>query len=211
MYQHLTRLLLVLILLSGAGLAYAGQGSGAAPEAAKTCFDCHGDKGVSQHKQIPTIAGMSAFYLEGQMEAYKAGQRPCEKVKYQYGDTSRPETDMCDIAKKLSKEDVTTVTEYFAGEKFVAASQVFDAKKAAVGKQIHELDCEKCHSEGGSLPDDDAGILAGQWMPYLQHALTAYKNGKRVEPEKMKPKTDALTPDQIDDLVNYYASEKSGG
>jgi sulfide dehydrogenase cytochrome subunit len=33
--------------------------------------------------------------------------------------------------------------------------------KAAKGKAIHACACDKCHTEGGSVVEDDAGILAG--------------------------------------------------
>lgn len=201
----------ILASLLAAALALTAQVGLAAgtdvPAAAKSCADCHGAGGVSTHEEVPTIAGMSAYYLEGQIEAYKNGDRPCPKTKYKSGDTSRAETDMCDIAKKLSKDDVTAVTEYFENQAFVPAKQTFDAAKAAEGKKLQNYDCEKCHSEGGSVADDDAGILAGQWKAYLKDTFADYKSGKRLAPEKMKPKIDKLTPDQIDALIEYFASE----
>lgn len=197
--------------LLAAALALVAQTGLAAgtdvPAAAQSCADCHGAGGVSTHEDVPTIAGMSAYYLEGQLEAYKKGERPCPKTKYKSGDTSRPETDMCDIAKKLSKDDVTAVTGYFENQTFVAAKQPFDAAKAAEGKKLHNGECEKCHSDGGSEAMDDAGILAGQWMDYLKDTFADYKSGKRLAPEKMKPKIDKLTQEDIDNLLNYYASE----
>jgi sulfide dehydrogenase cytochrome subunit len=158
---------------------------------------------------VPTIAGMSAWYLSGQLTAYQKGERPCPKLEYKSGDTSRPKTDMCDIAKKLSKDDVDQVTSYFENQTFVAAKQPFDAAKAAAGKKLHNGECEKCHSDGGSEAMDDAGILAGQWKAYLKDTFAAYQSGKRLPPEKMKPKIDKLTPAEVDELIEFYASEGS--
>ncbi|MGD8378047.1 MAG: c-type cytochrome [Gammaproteobacteria bacterium] len=202
MFKSTLSTLAAVALLAFAGSAMAGD----VPDAAKTCFDCHGESGVSKHEHIPTIAGMSSWYLEGQMQAYQKGDRPCEKIKNPT-DASKGEEDMCDIAKKLSGDEITKVAEYFAGETFVPAKQTFDADKAALGKKVHELECEKCHSEGGSYADDDAGILAGQWIPYLRLTFKEYESGKRVMPEKMKPKMDQLTPEQTEALIQYYASE----
>ena len=70
------------------------------------------------------------------------------------------------------------------------------------------LSCEKCHSKGGAAADDDAGILAGQWTPYLKAQLADMLGGKRVPPEKMKPKIDALKPADVDALLGYYASQQ---
>ncbi|MDE2461976.1 MAG: cytochrome c4, partial [Gammaproteobacteria bacterium] len=63
------------------------------------------------------------------------------------------------------------------------------------------------HTNGGSVADDDAGILAGQWSPYLQQAFQEYQSGNRVMPDQMKPKIDALRTDQVNALIQYYASE----
>jgi len=187
-------------------LGLVGHAYGDAPAAAKECENCHGPGGVSKHKDIPTIAGMSAFYLDGQVMAYQKGQRPCPSTKYP-DDPSKPATDMCKNAKKLSAADATAVDKYFASQKFMPAKQPFDAAAAARGKQIHAAECEKCHTEGGSVADDDAGILAGQWIAYLQETFKEYKSGKRIMEKKMKPAIDKLTPEKINDLVQYYASE----
>jgi cytochrome subunit of sulfide dehydrogenase len=183
-----------------------GTASAAAPAAAQECESCHGPNGVSPNKDIPIIAGMSAFYLDGEIQAYQKGLRPCPKVKYPK-DPAKPATDMCAIAKKLSPADSSAIDKYFAAQPFVPAKQAFDPKAAAIGKQIHSNDCELCHTNGGSVPDDDAGILAGQWIPYLQETFKEYQSGKRDMPEKMKPKIMALKPDQVNALIQYYASE----
>ncbi|MGA9855612.1 MAG: cytochrome c-553 [Gammaproteobacteria bacterium] len=197
----------IILLLAGLGLFLsAGAASATAPAAAQECESCQGPNGVSADKNIPIIAGMSAFYLDGEIQAYQRGLRPCPEVKYPK-DPAKPATDMCVIAKKLSPTDSTAVDKYFAAQPFVPATQSFDPKLAATGKQIHSDDCELCHSEGGSVADDDAGILAGQWIPYLQQTMNDYKSGKRQMPAKMKPKFDALSAGQINALVQYYASE----
>ncbi|MGA9335587.1 MAG: hypothetical protein WBV39_15010 [Rudaea sp.] len=161
---------------------------------------------MSKHKDIPTIAGMSAFYLDGQIQAYQKAQRPCPSTKFP-DDPAKPATDMCAIAKKLSASDSAAVDKYFAAQKFVSATQSTDAKAAALGKQIHDAECELCHTEGGSVADDDAGIIAGQWIPYLKASFEDYQSGKRIMPEKMKPKFVNLTPEKINALIQYYASE----
>lgn len=189
------------------GASAARPACAAAPDAARECVQCHGETGVSQDKNIPSIAGMSAFYLDGQIQAYQKSQRPCPKTKFPK-DPAKPATDMCEIAKKLSSADSSAIDKYFSSQAFVAANQAFDSKVAAAGKQIHTADCEICHTQGGSVADDDAGILAGQWMPYLQDTFKEYQSGKRLMPEKMKPKLSKLTAEQIDELVQYYVSEK---
>lgn len=184
----------------------AGPVHASAPAAAQECEACHGTNGASTDKDIPIIGGVSAFYLDGEIQAYQKGLRPCPKVKYPK-QPAKPATDMCDIAKKLSPADMTAVDKYFASQPFVAAVQKSDAAAAAKGKQIHADQCELCHTDGGSVADDDAGILAGQWMPYLKETFAEYQSGKRLMPEKMKPKIMGLKADEVNALIQYYASE----
>ncbi|MDE2150201.1 MAG: c-type cytochrome [Gammaproteobacteria bacterium] len=194
-------------ILLAASFAVFATAAGAAPPAyIQSCADCHGNNGISADGKFPTIAGMSAFYLEGQIEAYQKGQRPCPKTS---DPVKKAETDMCDIAKKLTPDQVKETAEFFAAQKFVAAQQPVDATLAAKGKSIHDAHCEICHSDGGSQAIDDAGILAGQWKPYLVTTLAEYHDGKRIEPEKMKPQTKALSADDIKALAEFYAGEES--
>lgn len=174
------------------------------PSAASGCKDCHGTNGVSTKSEIPTIAGMSAFYLEGQMQAYQKDQRLCVKIE-----VKNEKIDMCEVAKKMNAAQITEVATYYAGQKFVAAKQTIDAGLAAKGKSLHDSHCEICHSDGGSEAVDDAGILAGQWKPYLSATLQEYHDGKRAEPKKMKTKTAGLSADDFKALVEFYASDTS--
>ena len=88
------------------------------------------------------------------------------------------------------------------------AKQEFNAQQAEMGQKIHDRHCEKCHAEGGSSAEDDAGILAGQWRPYLEQAFEAYSSGDREMPKKMKPKYEKLDAAEIEALIHYYASQQ---
>ena len=91
---------------------------------------------------------------------------------------------------------------------FVAAKQDFDAALAEQGKSVHDSECSRCHSDGGGNAEDEASILAGQWMGYLEQAFAEYASGKREQPDKMKEKMDALSGDDVKALINYYASQQ---
>jgi len=171
------------------------------------CNDCHGEDGVSTESDVPSIAGVSPFIIEEYMFEYRDDARPCRESKYRTGDTDRPATDMCTVAKELSEDEIPEITEYYSTKEFVAAPQEFDVEKAAVGAKIHRRDCEKCHSDGGSYADDDAGILAGQWMPYLEQVFVDYAAGERgMLDDKMMEKIDGIDADSISALIHYYAS-----
>ena len=170
------------------------------------CEDCHGRNGVSDAADVPTIAGISAPVHGDYLLAYQEKTRPCRKGKFRHGDTARPETDMCAIAAKLSAADLEAVANHFAELPFVAAKQSFDAQKAAAGEKLHARDCAKCHTKGGRDPADDASILGGQHLKYLQQALADFKGGEREQSKKMAEKLTNWSDADIDAVAHYYAS-----
>jgi sulfide dehydrogenase cytochrome subunit len=191
------------------GLLFApSAGAADVAKLADTCAGCHGKDGVSHESDVPIIASYSAQYVSDTLTAYQNKERPCPVTKIRDGDKKGKETDMCRVAKDLSAADIAELGKYFAAKKFVPAQQSFDAALAKKGAKLHEVHCEKCHSENGSQPSDDSGILAGQWMPYLKEQFKDFTSGKRPMEKKMKPKIEKLEPGDFDALVNYYGSLK---
>lgn len=174
----------------------------------ENCNGCHGDDGVSQWSDVPTIAGLPEFTHADALYAFRDEARPCSESKYRQGDTSRPATTMCKVTADLSDEMIDEVAAYYAGLPFVAAKQDFDASLAAAGKDVHDRLCEKCHSDGGSNADDEAGILAGQWMGYMKATFAEYASGAREQDKSMKDKMDELTAEDTKALLHYYASQQ---
>jgi sulfide dehydrogenase cytochrome subunit len=174
----------------------------------KDCNECHGDDGVSQWDDMPTIAGIDPFVHSEALYVYRDEARPCAESEYRLGDTSRPAKTMCEIAADLDDDQIEAIAEHYAALEFVPATQPFDAGLAEKGKVVHDEACEKCHTEGGSLPEDEAGILAGQWMGYMRRTFEEYAAGERDQPKKMKDKMDPLTADDVEALLHYYASQQ---
>ncbi|MDJ0758206.1 MAG: c-type cytochrome [Woeseiaceae bacterium] len=193
--------LLGLTLMSLSPLASAGI-EGLMAE----CNDCHGDDGVSQWTDVPTIAGLSVLVHEDALYIYADDARPCAKSEYRQGDTSRPAKTMCEIAAELSEDEIAEVAEAYAALPYVRAKQEFDADLAAAGKVVHDKQCDKCHSDEGTNPEDEAGMLGGQMMGYLRQSFEEYAAGTREQPKKMKEKMDLLSDDDVEALVHYYGS-----
>ncbi|HEX6259058.1 MAG TPA: hypothetical protein VFZ51_00290 [Woeseiaceae bacterium] len=188
-------------------LAFSLSAGADVADIARECDECHGDDGVSTESDVPIIAGMSAFVLEDYLLTYQDEGRPCHETEYRSGDTERPATSMCEIAAELSEDEVAAIAEHYAAKPFVPAKQPFDAAKAAAGASIHKRDCEKCHTENASNPDDDAGIMAGQWMPYMQQVFEDYSSGEREMVEKkMQEKFDPLSDEEKEALIHFYGS-----
>ena len=167
---------------------------------ANPCAGCHGIFGSSVGPASPTIAGMSRDYFIETMMAYK--------------DTKRPSTIMTRIAKGYTAQEIELMADYFSEQKIVHFKQDHDAVKAKRGKKLHKKYCNKCHEEGGGYAEDDAGILAGQWAPFLQFTLTDFLTGDRTMGAKKKQQLDKLIKQQgnegVEQLIQFYASQPQG-
>jgi sulfide dehydrogenase cytochrome subunit len=186
---------LVAILASGLLL---GSGTlSAAPTAtmlADTCAGCHGPDGASAGPATPNIAGLSEVYFTDTMLAFKNGDRAS--------------TVMGRIAKGYSEDEIKLMAGYFAKLPIAITTQKTDAAKVATGEKLYSKNCSKCHDENGALADDDAGILASQWLPYMSYSMEDFKAGSREMPKKMKKKVDALSDDELDALLQFFASQQ---
>lgn len=186
-----------LAMLVGSAMLLGSSQLMAAPTAsmlANTCAGCHGTNGASVGPATPTIAGMSAAYFNDAMAQYKSGDRKS--------------TIMGRIAKGYTDEEIALMADWFAAQPFVVANQKTDADKVAAGSKLYKKNCGKCHDENGSLADDDAGILGGQWLPYLQYSMVDFKSGDREMPKKMAKKVNKLDDFDIDALMHFFASQQ---
>jgi len=66
--------------------------------------------------------------------------------------------------------------------------------------------CAACHGENGISVSPEFPNLAGQYPDYIETALKHYQNGKRKNPI-MAGMAAPLTPQDIDNLAAYYASQ----
>jgi cytochrome subunit of sulfide dehydrogenase len=189
------------------GLLTAGSVLAATLEShLKTCSYCHGKDGASTESDVPIIGGYSVEFLVNNLKAYRNHDRDCPETKFRSGPDKGKKSSMCEIVKNLKDGDIQQIATYLSKKKFVHAKQKFDPVLAAKGKDIHDMYCEKCHSEGATQAKDDAGMMAGQWIPYLHQAITEFQEGKRPIPKKMKAKLEEITPDDINALIQFYGS-----
>jgi sulfide dehydrogenase cytochrome subunit len=186
-----------LSLILGTGLLLGSAHLTAAPTASMlgdTCAGCHGDNGASFGPATPNIAALSEIYFTDTMTAFKNGERPA--------------TVMDRIAKGYTEEEIKLMAGFFAKMPMAVTSQELDAAKVAAGEEVYEDNCAKCHDEYGALPDDDAGILASQWLPYLRYTMEDFKSGSREMPKKMKKKVDALSDAELEAVLQFFASQR---
>jgi sulfide dehydrogenase cytochrome subunit len=194
-----------LALLLSAGHALAADGATIADQ---QCAMCHGRNGVSTEPTIPIIAQYSVKYMMESIGNFRKKTRTCAEVTIPAGPKKGTRSDMCKVIANLSDADAEAVAKFFAAQKFVRAKQPFDAAKAQKGVPVYKLRCEKCHEDNGSSPDEDNGILAGQWTPYLREQLVGFRTGKRPIDDKMKQRLDKVTKEEEELLLHFFASQQ---
>jgi sulfide dehydrogenase cytochrome subunit len=174
-------------------IALSSTALGDAAQHLPMCNGCHGADGVSGPlPDVPIIAGISAAVQEDALWAYRDGARDC-------GDSPV----MCQISASLTDEDIAELAAHYAEMPFKPAGESFDAALAAEGEEIHENGCAICH--GIHEPVADFSILHGQKMAYLRKVIAQYAAGEREQLPPMQMAIDALTPEQTEALLNYYA------
>ena len=160
-----------------------------------TCAGCHGTDGSSAGPSSPSIAGMDPDVFVDAMLDYKNERRGSTIMKR--------------IARGYTDEQIREMGFFFYRQPLRIRPQQTDPELVALGRQLHETHCDKCHEEGGR--PGDAGTLAGQWMPYLEHAMRDYLNDERPWPRKMERKVkDALKAEgerAIPALIQFYGSQ----
>ncbi len=180
--------------IGGLCLAAGAASAGAVDaELLQKCTICHGDRGISDEPAYPSIAGLPFQLQVDAMQAYRNGHRDCGPVPR-----------MCKISQELTDDQIRELSAHFAEFEFKPAEQPFDASLVEKGSVLHEDYCEVCHGDG---PEDaEKSILHGQWAEYLRYSLSQYRGGHRDQPPSMRRQTDKLTDEDLEALVNFYAS-----
>ncbi|MEA1888452.1 MAG: c-type cytochrome [Pseudomonadota bacterium] len=186
-----------LAMLLGSVLMFGSTQLMAAPTAsmlADTCAGCHGPDGSSMGPAIPNIAGVSAEYFNTVMK--------------EYAEDDRASTIMGRIARGYTTEEIALMADFYAAKKLKSTTQKLDTAKVDAGSKLYKKNCSKCHDEFGALADDDSGILAGQWLPYLHYSMEDFQAGNREMPKKMKKKIKKLSAAEIETLLQFFASQQ---
>lgn len=166
-----------------------------ADELINSCNHCH--DGLK--KDVPVISGISELSLEAGLLAYLDDSRKARPYDGK---------DMKSITEKLSEDQIKSLIAHYSAQKFTPVKQEIDSALAQTGKKLHDSYCEKCHTENGSLADDDSSILAGQWQGYLIEEMKHYKNGSRSGDKKMIDAIKSLSDEHIKALAAFYASQQ---
>jgi cytochrome c553 len=182
---------------------------------AGSCTACHGEQGVSQSGQFPTLAGIDAGITYKQLDDFRAGKR-------EWGA-------MNGIAQALSAQDSADVAAYFAsrtggllpikGESFRSGHTLRETNPAIrlafAGDPLRGIPpCAACH--GPAAAKLGAPPLARQHAAYIERQLAAFSQGSRQNDinQQMRVIAKQLTPDEMRAIAEFYgrgANEETAG
>jgi cytochrome c553 len=166
----------------------------AGKEKAEMCVGCHGDGGISQTENIPSLAGQPDQFIQWQLVFFRGGSRKNEQMQ--------------PIAEQIGNEDIRTLGAYFAALTPPRTTTPDDnpdlSKKgaqAAAGRR-----CASCHTDSYAGTKAVAR-LAGQREEYLLKALHDYKSGVRSggAGAAMTDVAYPLSDEEITALAHYLA------
>jgi cytochrome c553 len=186
----LMRILLAAVL---AGALVTSTQAATYDEKLATCLACHGEKGISETPEVPSLAGMPADFTLIQLFLFRQGTRKIEIMN--------------DLAKDMTDDDLRKFSDYFA--KLAPPKATGDAADPAIAARaqavIAKNHCGSCHNPDFS-GREQMPRLAAQREDYLLKSLRDYKAAQRpgydaTMDEVIRPLTDA----DIVDLSHYLA------
>ena len=165
----------------------------AGKQKAEICAGCHGDNGISQMENVPSLAGQLDQFIQWQLVYFRAGSRKNEQMQ--------------PIVEQLNNEDIRDLGAYFAsltppkGPKDDNPDLSEKGKQAAAGRR-----CASCHTDSFAGAKAVARI-AGQREEYLLKALHDYKSGVRSGGGQaaMADVAYPLSEEEIEALAHYIA------
>ncbi len=169
---------------------------------AESCAGCHGEKGISQMANFPSLAGQLATYTYKQLR--------------DYADDKRTNTLMNSIAAGLSEQQSADLAAWFeslSAPQHQGEKQKLDKADILVykgnGKKIIPP-CFTCHGHNGQGEKQDIPALSGQQPEYLVTTLKEYKTGARHNDvySRMRLIAEQLGDEDIKQLAQYYYQMK---
>jgi cytochrome c553 len=163
-------------------------------EKAAQCTPCHGETGLSETENTPSLAAQPDQYLQWQLVFFRSGSRKNEVMQ--------------PIAEQVNNEDIRNLSAYFASLTPPKATTPDDnpdlSKKGAEAAEGRR--CASCH--GDTFAGTKAvARLAGQREDYLIKALRDYKSNLRVGGgvAAMAEVAYSLSEEEITALAHYLA------
>jgi cytochrome c553 len=158
------------------------------------CDKCHGDNGVSEEDDTPSIAGQMRSYHFKQLVDYKTGVRD--------------ERTMAKKVRVLTPEQMADLAAYYEAQKGEVPPRREAPVLATKGDEKRLLlSCDVCHGEGGKGYGLESPVIRGQKIEYFTDIMTAFKEGDRENDHygRMRYIASILSEEEIEQLAAYYS------
>jgi cytochrome c553 len=163
------------------------------PELQPQCLACHGENGVSEMAETPSLGGIPEFYALLQLVEFRDGNRKSDIMR--------------EIVKGMTDDDLRAASVFVAKQpRPVPPAEAGDPGKMQRGAALAaKARCTGCHG---------SQLLGGEQMPPLKHqredyllkALTDYKTSRRVgDRAAMVEIVAPLKDEELADLAHYLA------
>jgi cytochrome c553 len=165
---------------------------------ANVCAACHANDGTRGVPTYPILQGQHFDYLVKQLDEFKSGKRDNPIMK--------------GMAATLSPDDMRNVAAFYESKSAKPGSATSKAtvemareiwKGGIPAKQVPA--CAGCHGPTGAGVPAQYPRVGGQWTPYTQSQLEAFRSGKRANSPQMNAIAARLSDDEIKALADYMA------
>ena len=164
--QFISHAISAAAFLALGALSASAADNTAVQEKAAVCSGCHGENGISQTENIPSLAGQPDQFIQWQLVFFRAGSRKNDQMQ--------------PIAEEITNEDVRNLGAYFAALTPPTAAEDKDPDLSKKGAQVAVgRRCASCHTDSFAGTKAVAR-LAGQREEYLVKSLRDYKTSQRV-------------------------------
>jgi cytochrome c553 len=160
---------------------------------AEVCVACHGEGGISQTENVPSLAAQPDLFTQWQLVFFRAGTRKNEQMQ--------------PIVEQLNNEDIRNLGAYFASLPPPKSKPDDDPDLSKKGAQAAAgRRCASCHTDNYTGTKAVARV-AGQREDYLVKALRDYKSGVRSggAMAAMAEVAYPLSEEEIEALAHYLA------
>lgn len=190
-----------IVILCKALFVHAEGNYQAGEEKSVTCVACHGQKGISNNPEWPSLAGQHAAYLVKQLQDFKQA-------------STRSAAVMTPIVANLSEQDMADLAVYYS--RLPLPSGTTPKQYLALGEQLyrggdfnkHITACIACHGPRGT-GNAQAGfpVLSGQQAPYTVQQMQAFKDHTRRNDLNaiMQDISARMSADDMQAVANYVA------
>lgn len=170
------------------------------------CGSCHGDYGIGQSANWPSLSGQIPGYIYKSLMDYHDWERSID----QGGEL------MGYIVEELTEQDIADLAAFYSAQDLPPAQDVeLTEDQFSIADKLHWLGdpdrliqpCSACHGETGKGVFPNYPSLTGQYVDYTRLQLQLYRDGTRHSDvyARMRTLSAGLTDAEIEALSLYYA------